>query len=75
MKGYRYYTRFRPPMPGAIPKEGLTQIASFDYPQTFEGVCGRVGAWGWAEYNRPLSEKEVDEYELVPSCNNPLDYH
>ena len=47
MKVYRYYCRFRPPMPGAIPRHDLVNIASFDYPQEFDGVRGRVGAWGW----------------------------
>lgn len=74
MKVYRYYCRFRPPMPGAIPRPGLQNVASFDWPQTFEGVRGRVGAWGWAEYDRPLTDKEICDYELVPSRNNPLTY-
>ena len=70
MKVYRYYCQYRPPMPGAIPRDGLVNIASFDYKQSFNGV----GCWGWAEYNRPLSEKEIGDYELVASPNNPLDY-
>lgn len=74
MKVYRYYCRFRPPMPGAIPREGLVNIASFDYPQEFTGKKGRVGCWGWAEYSRPLTEKEIHDYELAASPNNPLEY-
>lgn len=70
MKVYRYYCRFRPPMPGAIPREGLEHVASFDYPQSFNGV----GCWGWAEYRRPLTDKEINDYELVESKNNPLEY-
>ena len=44
MKVYRYYCQFRPPMPGAIPRDGLVHTADFDYKQSFNGI----GAWGWA---------------------------
>lgn len=70
MKVYRYYCQFRPPMPGAIPRDGLENIACFDYKQSFNGI----GCWGWAEYNRPLNDKEVYDYELAASPNNPLEY-
>jgi len=67
---YRYYCRLRPPMPGAIPRDGLVRTADFDWPQSFNGVA----AWGWAEYDRELSAGEVADYELSPSRNNPLTY-
>ena len=70
MKVYRYYCQFRPPMPGAIPRDGLENIADFDYPQSFNGIS----AWGWAEYSRPLSDDEIYHYELAASPNNPLEY-
>lgn len=70
MKVYRYYCQFRPPMPGAIPRDGLVNIDDYDYPQSFNGIS----AWGFAEYSRPLTEKEVHDYELAVSPNNPLEY-
>ena len=70
MKAYRYYCKYRPPMPGAIPHSGITNLAMFDWPQTFDGI----GCWGWVEYSRELTQKEVNEYELVASRNNPLEY-
>ena len=70
MKVWRYYCRFRPPMPGGIPRDGITNMASFDWPQSFNGV----GCWGWVEYDRPLTEKEISDYELAGSENNPLEY-
>ena len=70
MKVYRYYCQFRPPMPGAVPRPGLVRVYSYDYKQRFDGV----GAWGFAEYDRPLSDSEVSQYELAPSKNNPLEY-
>lgn len=70
MKVYRYYCQYRPPMPGAIPRDGLVHIGEYDYKQSFNGI----GAWGFAEYDRELSEEEINDYELAPSPNNPLEY-
>lgn len=67
---YRYYCPYRPPMPGAIPRQGLVRAFEYDYPQSFNGR----GAWGFAEYDRPLTEKEISDYELRPAANNPLTY-
>lgn len=67
---WRYYLRFRPPMPGAIPKNGIDRVVSFDWPQSFDGVS----SWGYVEYTRCLTDKEIDDYELVGSKNNPLEY-
>ena len=70
MKVWRYYTRLRPPMPGAIPRQGLVRCWAFDWRQVFDGV----GCWGYAEYDRPLTPQEVVWYELEESKNNPLEY-
>ena len=70
MNVYRYYCKYRPPMPGSIPRAGLVHTADFDWPQSFNGI----GAWGWAEYDRALTEKEISDYELAASPNNPLEY-
>lgn len=66
---WRYYCRFRPPMLGAIPRQGLVRVACYD---TRQNICG--GAWGFAEYDRPLTAQEIDQYELSESQNNPLMY-
>lgn len=68
-KVYRYYTRFRPPMPGAIPREGLVLVHGYDDRQLVDGVS----AWGYVEYDRPLTEKEVRDYELAAASKNPLE--
>lgn len=59
----RYYTLYRPPMPGTIPR-GAKDVEAFDERQ----YCPEVDAWawGWAEYDHQLSQEEVDEYELEP---------
>lgn len=71
MEVYRYYCRLRPPMPGGIPRLGLVHTGEYDWPQSFDGV---TGVWGFADYNRILTDKEVNDYELVASKNNPLEY-
>lgn len=67
---YRYYCRLRPPMPGSVPRQGLVRTYEYDYKQSFDGI----GAWGFAEYDRLLTDEEVNHYELVASPNNPLEY-
>lgn len=58
---YRYYTLYRPPMPGTIPRLGLEGIMSFDDRTEVEPG---IRAWGYADYNRPLTDEEISEYEL-----------
>ena len=70
MKAYRYYCKYRPPMPGAIPRKGLKWIVDFDERQSFDGV----ECWGYVYYDRELTEREVREYELRPKENNPIEY-
>ena len=54
MENVRYICTMRPPDPGAVPREGLTD-ASFE-----EGFT-RSGRhfWGIVEYNRHLTEEET----------------
>ena len=68
---YRYYCQFRPPMPGAIPRQGLDRVACYDYKQA---VGNDIYAWGYAEYTRPLTDDEIYHCELAASPNNPLEY-
>ena len=70
MKVYRYYCRFRPPMPGAIPRQGLVRVGDH-----YDVMClGSTEYWGYAEYDRPLTAQEINDYELSESKNNPLEY-
>ncbi|MEG0985022.1 MAG: hypothetical protein RSK76_01460 [Clostridia bacterium] len=61
---YRYYTLYRPPMPGAVPKEGLKRAYGYDTRQLVIPI--NKWAWGYVEYDRPLSDKEISVYELSP---------
>lgn len=58
---YRYYTLYRPPIPGGIPKGALNTF-SYDYKEIVSEI-GRL-AWGYADYDHELSTEEVREYEL-----------
>lgn len=56
---YRYGTLMRPPGPGAVPRRGLLNVKN-----THQTAPSGHKMWGWAEYNRPLTDEEISEYEL-----------
>lgn len=63
----RYYSTQRPVMPGSFPKpEGnkVTEIHNFDS----RIYCEEIGrqAWGYIDYEKPLTYNEVNDYELAP---------
>ena len=63
----RYYSTQRPIMPGGFPKpqgNKVLNIENFDSRQTVDEI-GRQ-AWGWIEYERPLSPVLARDWELVP---------
>lgn len=60
----RYYLTQRPPSPGAFPGKPV-RVVSFDSKKHVEAIGCR--AWGWVEYDEPLTEKQVSDYELVGS--------
>ena len=58
----RYYLTERPPMPGTIPR-GCINIMDFGIKKYVQEIDRE--AWGWVEYERELTDKEISEYELV----------
>lgn len=57
---YIYACLLRPPMPGAIPRDGLDFV-------DFRGGETRDSGhhhWGVAAYKRPLTEEEISHYDL-----------
>ena len=56
---HRYALLMRPPGPGALPKRGLARTKGGH----FTAPSGHR-AWGWAEYERPLTDEEITDYEL-----------
>ncbi len=66
---YRYYSTQRPVMPGTFPGKP-TQIQNFD---SKEPVCGgKMKAWGYLEYAKPLTEKQMSDYELNPAIHETV---
>ena len=60
---YRYYCIFRPPMLGAVPR-GFVEMEDFGERKRVEEIGWP--SWGWVEYEQPLTETQVRDYELVP---------
>ena len=58
----RYYLTQRPPAPGSFPGKPVNMKA-FDNRKHVEEI-GRP-AWGWVEYEEPLTEKQAADYELT----------
>lgn len=61
MKIYRYGCPERPPVPGAVPRDGLINLFSADEPDEKCTNC----RWGWVEYRRLLTAEEIEQYELI----------
>ena len=61
---YRYYSTQRPISPGTYPngENKPVSIENFDERQMVEN--GQLQAWGYLEYDRPLSQKDLKDYEL-----------
>lgn len=62
----RYYSTQRPIGPGTYPRQDGTETIT-----TFESrvFCEEIGreAWGFIDYKRPITMKQAEDYELVPS--------
>ena len=61
----RYYSAQRPLGPGTYPRQGGTEkVTNFDRPV----YCKEIDreAWGYVEFERPISEEEVQRWELIP---------
>ena len=65
----RYYLTRRPPAPGTFPGKPVN-LQSFDDRKYVEEI-GRP-AWGWIEYEEPLTEKQAADYELVEAAKRTI---
>ena len=66
---YRYYSTQRPVAPGTYPGKPK-EIQNFD---NREKVCdGRMEAWGYLDYEKPLTEKQMTDYELKPALQEAV---
>ena len=64
---YRYYLTQRPPAPGAVPESRRVRAV-----EDFGGkrYVQRIGeAYGWVEYDQPLTQIQIHSYELTEVTN------
>ena len=69
---YHYYSTQRPVDIGTFPKPKDNQpvkIFNYDSRISIEGEDFR--AWGGLTYLKPLTDKQMDDYELRPARDNP----
>ena len=66
----RYYSRMRPLCPGTFPTSGAQNILNYEDRMYVEEIGCK--AWGYVEYNRELSQEEIDAYELIPADLKPF---
>ena len=67
---YRYYCPYRPPDLGAVPR-GAVNVTFYPVKSDLVALPGRE-AYGHADYNHPLTQKSIDDYELIPHPANPI---
>lgn len=69
---YKYYSTQRPVDIGTFPEpEGNKplEITNYDKREPVEG--GAMRAWGELTYEKPLTKKQMADYELKPAPDNP----
>ncbi len=67
---YRYYSTQRPVDLGTFPKppdNPVVGIHNYDANSRIPVENGMIQAWGYVEYQKPLTEKEAGDYELRPA--------
>ena len=71
---YRYYSTQRPVDIGTYPKppDNLPlSIVNYDDDRRRPVANGRLMAWGELTHAKPLTEKQMEDYELKPAPANP----
>ena len=65
----RYYLTQRPPAPGTFPGKPVNMKA-FECREHVEEIG--CPAWGWVEYEEPLTEKQAADYELKEAIRHTV---
>lgn len=71
---YLYYSTQRPIDLGTFPKPAGNpplEIINYDDDRRRPVAGGSIEAWGELTYAKPLTEKQMADYELNPSPDNP----
>jgi hypothetical protein len=68
---YKYYSTQRPIDIGTLPRTETApaRIVNFDEREWREDATFK--AWGYAAYDKPLTAKQIDDYELRAASDNP----
>ncbi len=61
---YRYYLKARGPSPGAQPS-GFVGMVDYEVRELRYVNNSLFGAWGYVYYEEKLTQKQIDDYELV----------
>ena len=72
MEQYKYYSTQRPVDLGTFPNQPENkplEINNYDKREPVEG--GKLQAWGDLTYTKPLTKKQMADYELKPAPGNP----
>lgn len=71
---YRYYSTQRPFDIGATPDtkdNPLLEVSNYGNDKRRPVAGGKIQAWGEAIYKKPLTRKQIQDYELTPAPDNP----
>ncbi len=71
---YRYYSTQRPFDIGATPDtkdNPLVEVVNYEDDRRRSVAGGKIHAWGEAIYKKPLTGKQVRDYELTPAPDSP----
>lgn len=61
----KYYSTMRPVAPGTCPKSGMMDFINYYDRTEIQTNNGIVRAWSELYYDRELTEREMQDYELL----------
>lgn len=67
MKRYRYWCIEGSPVPGNVPPGAIRMEAADEDGEMTDEEGHIIEAWGFVEYERPLTEQEMDRFGLEES--------
>jgi len=68
---YKYYSTQRPVDIGTFPKTDNAPVRIVNFEERESVEQGHYRAWGYLVYDTPLTEKQIDDYELRAAPDNP----
>lgn len=69
---YNYFSTQRPVDIGTFPKTANGPLSFVNFDERMKVEDGSFRAWGILTYSAPLTEKQVDDYELRAASTNPI---